>query len=127
MVEEESEAEIDPAELKCVNYFVHEFPKALMYKKKVNTRYEMQAVCTPKYLVYTTPKKVNFISLRQVKAAKEVDISIKRAKKENRSRCCQERLREVKKTFKEVGSKIRENFVDPVRNLWPNNRDQESD
>jgi hypothetical protein len=46
MVEEESEAEIDPAELKCVNYFVHEFPKALMHKKKVNTKYEMQAVCT---------------------------------------------------------------------------------
>ena len=127
MVEEESEAEIDPANVKCVNYFVYDFPKSLMHKKKVNTRYEMQAVCTEKYLVYTTPEKVNFISLKQVKKAKEIDISITRAKKENRILCCQNRLREAKKTIKEVGSKIRENFVDPIRNLWPNNRDEESD
>ena len=108
MVEEESEAEIDPEKIKCLNYFVYDFPQTLFYKKKVSTKFEMQAICTDNYLIYTTPQKVNFISLKQVARAKAMDINTRRAKKNKRNRCCQSgRVREVT-------SKIKANFADPI-------------
>ena len=76
MNEEESEAEIDIEQIKCLNYFVYDFPQTLFDKKKekFDSKFEMQAICTENYLIYTTPKKVNFISLKQVAKAKALEI-----------------------------------------------------
>ena len=44
-----------------------------------------------------------------------------------RNRCCQERFKGVSSKIKEVGSKIRENFVDPINLLCPCNRSRKEE
>lgn len=71
LIEEESEVELHPSCLKCKNFFIYDFPESLVHKNRVKLNFDMQAVCTDNYLVYTTPNKVNFLSLKAVDNVKK--------------------------------------------------------